>query len=100
MFGREQRLVSGNPSACAPMLRRAVCTRRGSLVLSRRLIGVSILALAFSVAGCWLVGDRIAERLSEEIVGGIGGGEVEVDGDSVTGGVVRVLRCPGHLAFV
>lgn len=66
------------------------------MVLSRRLIGVSIVALAFSVAGCWAVGDKTAGELSEEIVGGIMG----VDRDLVTGGAVRVLRCPGRLVFV
>jgi hypothetical protein len=54
------------------------------MVLKRLLIGASIVALVFAVAGCSAVEDKIAEEVSEEIAGGLVGGDVEIDDDSVT----------------
>lgn len=51
----------------------------------RRLwLGLLVAALALAVTGCSAVQDRIGEEIGEEIASGVVGGEVEVDGDSVT----------------
>ena len=51
----------------------------------RRLwLGLLVAALALAVTGCSAVQDRIGEEIGEEIASGVVGGDVEVDGDSVT----------------
>lgn len=52
--------------------------------MKRLLVGIAVIVLAFGVVGCSAISDKIGEEVGEEIVGGALGGDVEVDGDSVT----------------
>lgn len=50
----------------------------------RWLYGLLIVALAFAVTGCSSIGDKIGEKVGEGVVGAVTGGDVKVDGESVT----------------
>ena len=50
----------------------------------RVLAGLLVAVLAFAAAGCSAGEDKIGEEIGEGIVGAAVGGDVEVDGDSVT----------------
>jgi len=52
--------------------------------MKRVFVCIVVLALALGLVGCKSIGDKIGEEVGEEIVGGALGGDVEVDGDSVT----------------
>ena len=53
-------------------------------MMKRWALGLLVAALALTVAGCSAVEDKIGEEVGEEIAGAVVGGDVEVDGDSVT----------------
>lgn len=53
-------------------------------MMKRLWLGLLVAALALAVTGCSAVQDRIGEEIGEEIASGVVGGDVEVDGDSVT----------------
>ena len=52
--------------------------------MKRLLLGLLVAALALTVAGCSAVEDEIGEEIGEGIAGAVVGGDVEVEGDSVT----------------
>lgn len=52
--------------------------------MKRLLLGLLVAALALTVAGCSAVEDEIGEEVGEGIAGAVVGGDVEVEGDSVT----------------
>lgn len=58
--------------------------REGGVGVKRILMVVLVVALAFSVAGCKKISEKIGEKVGEEIAGRAVGGDVDVDGDSVT----------------
>ncbi len=53
-------------------------------MMKRLGLGLLVAALAIALAGCSAVQDKIGEEIGEEIAGAVVGGDVEVDGDSVT----------------
>ncbi len=53
-------------------------------MMKRLLLGLLVAMLALAAAGCSAVEDKIGEEIGEGIAGAVVGGDVEVDGDSVT----------------
>lgn len=52
--------------------------------MKRLLLGLLVAVLALTVAGCSAAEDKIGEEIGEGIAGAVVGGDVEVEGDSVT----------------
>ncbi len=52
--------------------------------MKKLLVTILIVALALGLVGCKSISEKIGEEVGEEIAGGALGGDVEVDGDSVT----------------